>query len=63
MQGQVSWVEVRLAPEGAEAARLTLTHTALLTPEAAGFWEQFGPGAVGAGWAVWFVADVGSGAC
>lgn len=50
MQGQVSWVEVGLAPEGADRARLTLTHTALLTLEAAPFWEQFGPGAVGTGW-------------
>ena len=50
MQGQTSWVEVALAPEGADRARLTLTHTAILTPEAAQFWDQFGPGAVGTGW-------------
>lgn len=50
MQGQVSWVDVRVAPEGTARARLTLTHTALLTPEAAQFWEQYGPGAVGTGW-------------
>ncbi len=46
MQGDVSWVEVRLESEGAETTRFTLTHTALVSP----FWDQFGPGAVGAGW-------------
>ncbi len=46
MQGEVSWIEVRLAAEGNDRARLTLTHTALVSP----FWDQFGPGAVGVGW-------------
>lgn len=44
--GDVSWVEVRLTDAGADGARLTLTHTALLSP----FWDQYGPGAVGVGW-------------
>lgn len=46
MQGEVSWVEVRLAAESEDRARLTLTHTAIVSP----FWDQFGPGAVGVGW-------------
>lgn len=46
MQGQVSWVEVRLAREGSARTRFTLTHTAHLSE----FWTQFGPGAVGVGW-------------
>ncbi len=46
MQGEVSWVEVRLVAEGEDCARLTLTHTAIVSP----FWDQFGPGAVGVGW-------------
>lgn len=46
MQGQVSWVEVRLARESATRTRFTLTHTAPLSD----FWTQFGPGAVGVGW-------------
>jgi uncharacterized protein YndB with AHSA1/START domain len=46
MHGEVSWIEVRLAAEGNQRARLTLTHTAVVSP----FWDQFGPGAVGVGW-------------
>ncbi|MBA3510651.1 SRPBCC family protein [Sphingomonas sp.] len=46
MQGDVSWVVVGLAAEGESRARLTLTHTATVSP----FWDQFGPGAVGVGW-------------
>jgi uncharacterized protein YndB with AHSA1/START domain len=46
MQGQVSWVEVRLAKEGVDRTRFTLKHTAHLSP----FWDQYGPGAVGVGW-------------
>ena len=42
----VSWVEVRLAQDGAGRARLALTHTALLSDH----WTEFGPGAVGVGW-------------
>ncbi len=44
--GDVSWVEVRCADEGAGRARLTLTHTALLSEH----WDTYGPGAVGVGW-------------
>ena len=44
--GDVSWVEARLADDGAGSARLTLTHTALLSDH----WTEFGPGAVGVGW-------------
>lgn len=44
--GGVSWVEVRVAEAGDGASRLTLTHTAHISPH----WEQFGPGAVGVGW-------------
>ena len=43
--GDVSWVEVRVTdvPTG---ARISLTHTALLSPH----WDTYGPGAVGVGW-------------
>ncbi|MET8144991.1 SRPBCC family protein [Sphaerisporangium sp. NPDC005288] len=44
--GNVSWIEVRLTPEGDGRARFELEHIAL--PE--DHWEQFGPGAVGIGW-------------
>ena len=44
--GDVSWVEVRCSDEGAGRARLTLTHTARLSPH----WDTYGPGAVGVGW-------------
>jgi len=43
--GQVSWVNVSLAPEG-EGARLELEHIVPVD----GHWAQFGPGAVGVGW-------------
>ena len=43
--GDVSWVDVRLAAEG-DGVRLSLTHTALLSPH----WNTYGPGAVGVGW-------------
>lgn len=46
MEDQVSWVDVRLEPEG-QATRLILEHTAP-TPDPR--WEEFGPGAVGVGW-------------
>ncbi|WP_428407419.1 SRPBCC family protein [Hyphococcus sp.] len=42
----VSWVEARVAEAGTGVSRLTLTHTAHVSPH----WEQFGPGAVGVGW-------------
>ena len=44
--GDVSWVEARVSDDGAGRARLTLTHTALLSPH----WDEYGPGAVGVGW-------------
>ena len=43
--GDVSWVDVGVSDDGA-GARLTLTHTARLSPH----WDQYGPGAVGIGW-------------
>lgn len=45
--GDVSWVDVRLIPEGAGRTRLELEHVAHVPPE---FWDQYGPGAVGVGW-------------
>ncbi len=44
--GDVSWVEVRVAEDGAGHARLSLTHTQRLS----GHWDRFGPGATGVGW-------------
>ncbi len=41
-----SWVEVRFSDDGAGRARLTLTHTAQLSPH----WDEYGPGATGVGW-------------
>ena len=44
--GQVSWVEVRLADDGAGGARLAPAHTSHLAPP----FDQYGPGATGVGW-------------
>ena len=44
--GQMSWVEARLADDGAGRARLKLTHTSHLAPP----FDQYGPGATGVGW-------------
>jgi uncharacterized protein YndB with AHSA1/START domain len=44
--GGISWVEVRITPEG-DGARFELEHVALVDEE---HWEQYGPGAVGLGW-------------
>ncbi len=44
---EVSWIEVRLDPEGDERTRLTIEHVAHVDDER---WLQFGPGAVGVGW-------------
>jgi uncharacterized protein YndB with AHSA1/START domain len=44
--GDVSWVEARFSDDGADLARLTLTHTAHLSEH----WAEYGPGAVGVGW-------------
>lgn len=48
--GGISWVELRLTPEG-EGTRLELTHTAHIDPH----WDKFGPGAVGVGWDLSFM--------
>ena len=44
--GDVSWVDVKVSPDQAGGARLSVTHTARLSPH----WEEYGPGAVGVGW-------------
>lgn len=49
--GETSWVEVHLTAEGADRARLTLTHTAPVSEH----WSQYGPGAVGVGWELSFL--------
>ena len=43
--GNVSWIEVRLTPEG-EGTRFELEHVAHVDER----WDEFGPGAVGVGW-------------
>ncbi len=48
--GNVTWVTVRLTPE-AGGTRLELEHVAHIDPR----WGQFGPGAVGIGWDLWFM--------
>jgi uncharacterized protein YndB with AHSA1/START domain len=45
--GNLSWVELRLSPEGDSRTRLELAHIA---PDDDAKWEEFGPGAVGVGW-------------
>jgi uncharacterized protein YndB with AHSA1/START domain len=45
--GEVSWIEVRLDPDGDDRTRLTLEHVAHVDDER---WLQYGPGAVGVGW-------------
>jgi uncharacterized protein YndB with AHSA1/START domain len=49
--GGVTWVAVRLEVAG-EATRLEIEHIAHVDPR----WGQFGPGAVGIGWDLWFMA-------
>lgn len=44
--GESSWVEARMAAEGNERSRLTLTHFAPVNDH----WKKYGPGAVGVGW-------------
>jgi uncharacterized protein YndB with AHSA1/START domain len=44
--GEVSWIEVRLTPEGS-GTRFLLEHVAHVKDE---WWDQFGPGATGVGW-------------
>jgi uncharacterized protein YndB with AHSA1/START domain len=48
--GGVGWVNVMLAAEGGESTRLTLEHIGHEDEAYLGFWDQFGPGAVGVGW-------------
>lgn len=48
--GGTSWVVVTLVDEGAESTALRLEHICHLDDEYLGFWDQFGPGAVGVGW-------------
>ncbi|MEU9332754.1 SRPBCC family protein [Streptomyces sp. NPDC048290] len=45
--GEVSWIELRLTPEGDERTRFELEHIAHVDDER---WARFGPGAVGVGW-------------
>lgn len=53
--GQVSWVTLRIAPDGA-GARLELEHAAPFDAgsPAAEFWSTYGPGAAGVGWDMGF---------
>jgi uncharacterized protein YndB with AHSA1/START domain len=44
--GQTSWVEVRIASEGAEKARLSLSHICPVDDH----WKTYGAGATGVGW-------------
>ena len=45
--GGISWIELVITSEGADSARITLDHIALVGDE---MWPQYGPGAVGIGW-------------
>lgn len=45
--GGVSWIEVRLTPEGDGQTRFELEHIAQVDDD---LWEQYGPGATGVGW-------------
>ena len=45
--GEVSWVEVRITPEGDARSRLTLCH---ICPVDDDYWPKYGPGAAGVGW-------------
>jgi len=45
--GEVSGIEVGLAPTADGGTRLTIDHVAHVDDQ---FWEKFGPGAVGIGW-------------
>lgn len=50
--GEVSWIEVRIAPEPAGGSSVTLEHIAKVDDER---WTEFGPGAVGIGWDLTFL--------
>jgi len=52
--GGVSWVTLRLAPDG-EGARLTLEHIVLAADLDGEHWRKFGPAAVGVGWDLSFL--------
>jgi uncharacterized protein YndB with AHSA1/START domain len=45
--GEVSWIEVRLAPQADGGTRFELEHTAHIDDDR---WAEFGPGATGVGW-------------
>jgi uncharacterized protein YndB with AHSA1/START domain len=45
--GDVSWIEVRLRPEGERRTRFELEHVAHVSDDR---WAEFGPGATGVGW-------------
>ncbi|OWV07966.1 polyketide cyclase [Micromonospora wenchangensis] len=47
MGDEISWIEVRLTPEGDERTRFTLEHVAHVDDVR---WTEYGPGAVGVGW-------------
>ncbi|MDY7231202.1 SRPBCC family protein [Hyalangium rubrum] len=53
MGGGMSWVTVRLAPEGKDT-RLTLEHI-VHSADVEQFWTQFGPGGAGVGWDLGFL--------
>jgi uncharacterized protein YndB with AHSA1/START domain len=44
---EVSWIEVRLTPEGEGRTRFELEHVAHVSAE---LWDQYGPSATGLGW-------------
>ena len=46
-----SWVDIRFTHARGDRARLTLTHTSILSD----FWETYGPGATGVGWEMGFL--------
>lgn len=46
MGGGISWVVVRISPEGTAGSRLALSHICPVDDH----WEKYGPGAVGIGW-------------
>lgn len=54
--GGVSWIEVRLTPEGEGRTRFELEHVGHVDDD---LWDQFGPGATGLGWdsALWGLAQ------
>ena len=46
-----SWVDIRFTHARGNRARLTLTHTSILSD----FWDTYGPGATGVGWEMGFL--------